>query len=142
MTPNAPAPPGVMPTYADQILSALLVGGLQMIHGLRPDQVSAAAADIVSLIGLAYGVFAANPTKPTPVAFVLGLVRRSDQARAYDAGVAGATAALGDAAARVARTEARQVAGPVIGPLAAPLAAKAAEDAVRAAAKAWLYPVA
>jgi hypothetical protein len=141
MTENAPAPPGVMPTYADQILSALLVGGLQMIHGLKPDQVSAAAADIVSLIGLVYGLFAANPTQPSPVAFVLGLVRRSGQGRAYNAGFAQVEAVLAAKAASLARAEARQVAGPLLGPMAAPLAAKVAQDAVQAAAKAWLYPV-
>jgi hypothetical protein len=138
---DTPAAPGVMPTYADQILSALLIGGLQMIHGLSPGQVSALSADVVSLIGVAYALFAANPRRQAPVAFVLGLVARSGRGVAYDAGVAEAETVLAGKAAALARTEAHKVAGPVFGAMAAPIAAKAAEDAVQAAAKAWLYPV-
>ncbi len=75
---QTPAPPPVnaMPTYADQMVSVLLVGGLQMIHGLAPGQVNELAADGVSVIGVLYALFAANPTKAAPIAFLMSMLGR------------------------------------------------------------------
>jgi hypothetical protein len=101
---SAPASPPVvpataLPTYADQLLAVALAAagqGLVTQHILSDAQLNLAVGDILSLIGLAYAVFAANPAKKSPIVWLLGLIEAAPKARQaqWNAAVAAAAEAL------------------------------------------------
>ncbi|HZC15738.1 MAG TPA: hypothetical protein VE309_03150 [Caulobacteraceae bacterium] len=138
-----PATSSAMPTYADTILSTLLMGAAAPLvsHGtMTGAQEQQIIGGILAALSVAWQVMNANPHNQSPIALILGLVARSGRGAAWNAGVGLAEGALADKAAAYARAEVRAVAGPVIGGIAAPLAAKAAEEAIEAASKTFLYP--
>jgi hypothetical protein len=88
-----------MPTYADQLMAvALVAAGQDLVtrHLLSSDQLNTAAGAVVSLVGVAWAVFAANPSRPSPIVSLLALLKRApgpEQAR-WNAAIEAAAAAL------------------------------------------------
>lgn len=105
--PNAgqqPASPPVvpataLPTYADQLLAVALAAagqGLVTRHVLSDAQLNLAVGDVMSLIGLAWAVFAASPSRQSPIVWLMGLLKAAPRPRQaqWNAAVEAAAAAL------------------------------------------------
>jgi hypothetical protein len=132
-----------MPTYFDTLISTLLMGVAAPLvrHGtVTGAQEQQIIGGILALISILWQLVNASPNHQSPVAIILGLVAKSGQGAAWNAGVGALTADVGAKAGAYARTIVRKDGRPVVGAIAAPLAAKAAQEAVAAASKSFLYP--
>jgi hypothetical protein len=88
-----------MPTYADTILSTILMGAGAVLvdkHILSSAQLAQAVAALMVLIAIAWSAVNADPNRQSPIAFLLGLVRQAPPADqdAYDAALEAAQAAI------------------------------------------------
>jgi hypothetical protein len=140
---TAPAPVNAMPTYADQLIGVLLgAAGQSLIasHVLTDRQLSDAVGDIVSLIGVAYAAFSANPHKQAPIAWLmslLGKAPKSDQQQ-WNAAIQQAKQELAPAIVALVNTEIKRHAGILAGPIDA-IADTAVKQAADTAAQAVTY---
>lgn len=94
-TPSVPAPVNAMPTYADQMLAALLTGGLLSLKVFTPVQVDTLTTAIVSIAGVIYALVAASPNHQSPIVLIMGILGRAPKAQQaqWDAALAQAEAA-------------------------------------------------
>lgn len=142
--PAATAPKNAMPTYADQLIGVLLTAGLQSLQAsgvLSHDQVTTIVTDVVSLIGIAYALFAANPSKQSPIVFLMGLVGKApkvDQAQ-WNSAIEAAKVALVPSIIALVDQQVKARAGILTGPIDA-VANKAVETAADTAALAVSVP--
>jgi len=118
----SPAPVSAMPTYADQLMAvALVAAGQDLVtrHVLSSEQLNTAVGAVVSLVGVAWAVFAAHPGRPSPIVALLAMLRRApkaEQAR-WNAAIEAAAAALVPRIEAAIDARIRAKAGVLAGPI-------------------------
>ncbi|MDE2355415.1 MAG: hypothetical protein KGL69_01535 [Alphaproteobacteria bacterium] len=120
MSETPPPAPAAMPTYADTLISTVLMGiGAPLVaRGVMTGaQEQAVVGGVLAAICIAWQILNANPHRQSPIALIQSLVSRGGGSGAYNAALPQAEAAL------VARIEAmvdaaiHKKAGLLAGPL-------------------------
>ena len=135
--PPAPLAPAHPATPADMLLTVFLVALGQHLHlPLTYAQLTLGAGDIVSLVGLVYGVLAANPNHQSPLTMLLKVLigMTPGQKETWNASVQALTASLLPDVEKMVDAQIRARAGILAGPVDAVANTAIAQGAAAAAA--------